>query len=84
MRRLAQVLIAAFVVGLVVFVLFVPVVPEPNPCPTGPSLVSCPGEYESISFHYFGVGGVNIVWTQGCGYLWGWNGTVACNPKYLP
>ncbi|MDA4119846.1 MAG: hypothetical protein OK436_04600 [Thaumarchaeota archaeon] len=82
-RRLALLLIAAFVVGVVVFIFFVPVIPEPNPCPTGPSLVSCPSEYESISFHYFGVGAVNIN-PQECGYLWSWNGTIGCHPKYLP
>lgn len=82
MRRATKVAVAgvSFLV-VVVFVLFVPVVPEPNPCPTGPSLVSCPNEYQSISFHYSGVGGVN---TQPCGYLWGWNGTIGCHPKYLP
>ena len=86
MGRRTKALLAAFIIGVPIFILFVPVFPYPNPCPTFTGLVSCPGANQSISLHYFGVGGVN---TQLCGYLLAWNGPPlttfpACNPKYLP
>ena len=76
MQRGRAIVVAIIVLGLAVFILFVPVVPYSWGCESPPS-ISCPRQtqYESISFHFFGVGGF---YYQPCGYLWEWSGNFEC------